>query len=118
MCSPDKCWTLVREPSHLEPSPWLIRTISPDLNVGRKADNDKVCNGLNVSRHHLRIVRSGNPVDWKTVRWSVQDLGGLNGTYLNRRRMEANTPYPLNCNDLLGIGCPDGRSTESTFVYR
>ena len=118
MCSPNKCWTLVREPSHLEPSPWLIRTISPDLNVGRKGDNDKVCNGLNVSRHHLRIVRSGNPVDWKTVRWSVQDLGGLNGTYLNRRRMEADIPYPLNCNDLLGIGCPDGRSTESTFVYR
>ena len=99
MCSPEECWTLEREPSHLEPSPWFIRT---ELNV----------------RHDLKIVRIGNPEDWRTVRWSVLDLGGLNGTFLNRRRIEANVPYPLNCNDLLGIGCPDERSTENTFVYR
>ena len=118
MCSPEECWTLVREPSHLEPSSWVIRTVSPDLNVGRKADNDKVCNGQNVSRRHLQIVRSGDPGDWRNVRWSVKDLGGLNGTFLNKRRIEANLPYPLNCNDLLGIGCPDAQSTEKNFVYR
>ena len=118
MCSPEECWTLEREPSNLEPFPWLIRTVSPELNVGRKANNDKVANGLNVSRHHLKIVRSGNPEDWRTVRWSVLDLGGLNGTFLNRKRIEANLPHPLNCNDLLGIGCPDAKSTENTFVYR
>ena len=118
MCSPEECWTLEREPSHLEPSPWLIRTVSPELNVGRKVDNDKVANGLNVSRRHLKIVRSGNPEDWRTVRWSVLDLGGLNGTFLNLKRIEANVLYPLNCKDLLGIGCPDARSTENTFVYR
>ena len=22
---PDECWSLVREPKHLEPSPWLIQ---------------------------------------------------------------------------------------------
>ena len=118
MCSPEECWTLVREPSHLEPSPWLIKNVLPDLNVGRKVENDKVCNGKNVSRRHLKIVRSGNPQDWTSVRWSVQDLGGTNGTFLNKRRIGANLSHPLNCNDLLGIGCPDAKSTEGTFVYR
>ena len=118
MCSPEECWSLVREPSQLEPFPWLIRTPSTDLNVGRKVDNDKACNGQNVSRRHLRIVRSGNPEDWRSVRWSVQDLGGINGTFLNRRRIEANLLYPLSCNDLLGIGCPDAQSRGNTFVYR
>ena len=75
-------------------------------------------NGQNVSRRHLKIVRSGNPEDWRTVRWSVLDLGGLNGTFLNRKRIEANLPYPLNCNDLLGIGRSDAKSRENTFVYR
>ena len=118
MCSPEQCWSLVREPKHLEPCPWLINNAISDLKIGRKLDQDKVCNGQNVSRRHLQLVRSGDPGDWRTVRWSVLDLGGLNGTFLNKRRIQANLSHPLNCHDLLGIGCPDGQSTETTFVYR
>ena len=118
MCSPDECWTLVREPTQLEPSPWLIKNPLAEVFIGRKIGNDKVCNGQNVSRRHLKLARSGNVEDWKSIRWSVTDLGGLNGTYLNRRRIDPNVPHPLNCNDLLGIGCPDVKSNETTFVYR
>ena len=28
--------------------------------------------------------RYGNSADWQSTRWSVKDLGGLNGTYVNR----------------------------------
>merc|ERR1719234_2466419 len=61
----------------------------------------------------------------------VKDLGGQNGTYVNRWRREANTPYALNADDLLGIGTPEAASTlnqerqqgggwrkKETFVYR
>ena len=61
----------------------------------------------------------------------VKDLGGQNGTYVNRWRREANTPYVLNADDLLGVGTPEAESTmnrerqqgggwkkKETFVYR
>ena len=61
----------------------------------------------------------------------VKDLGGQNGTYVNRWRREANKPYVLNADDLLGIGTPEAESTlnqerqqgggvkkKETFVYR
>ena len=28
--------------------------------------------------------RYGRPEDWQSVRWSVKDLGGLNGTFVNQ----------------------------------
>ena len=61
----------------------------------------------------------------------VKDLGGQNGTYVNRWRREANKPYVLNADDLLGVGTPEAASTlnqerqqgggwkkKETFVYR
>jgi hypothetical protein len=32
--------------------------------------------------------RSGNSADWENIRWSVEDLGGLNGTFVNRQKIE------------------------------
>ena len=62
----------------------------------------------------------------------VKDLGGQNGTYVNREKREANTRYVLNADDLLGVGTPEAASTlnkerqqqgegwkkKETFVYR
>ena len=63
-------------------------------------------------------MRSGNSDDWRNIRWSVFDLGGVNGTTVNLKKIDSEVPYLLNCNDLLGIGCPDAVSTEGHFVYR
>ena len=83
----------------------------------RKVDVDKYCNGQNVSRKHLKLERRGGS-DWRDVRWCVTDLGTVNGTFINKKKIEKNTPHLLNCQDLLGVGCADSTSTEKTFVYR
>ena len=89
-----------------------------DYGIGRhRPSNDKHCNGINVSRRHLRLSKCGGE-DWTEVRWSVTDLGGMNGTFVNNRKIKPNEPQILNCNDLLGIGCNHQFSSEKTFVYR
>ena len=83
----------------------------------RRVAVDKHCDGQNVSRKHLKIERRGG-TDWRDVRWCVTDLGTVNGTFINRKKIETQTPYLLNSMDLLGIGCEDLTSTAKTFVYR
>jgi hypothetical protein len=51
------------------------------------------------------------------------DLGGMVGTFVNMVRIEPGQPYELQCGDVIGVGCPEGRSTlreggKETFVYR
>ena len=68
------------------------------------------------------IRSSGSQNEWKNVRWSVVDLGGRVGTYINQRRLDANEPHLLKSGDILGIGCPEFSSTirgsTETFVYK
>jgi ABC-type multidrug transport system ATPase subunit/pSer/pThr/pTyr-binding forkhead associated (FHA) protein len=47
--------------------------------IGRAADNDIHLDGLQISNHHAKLVRSGNAV-------SVEDVGSTNGTYINGKR--------------------------------
>ena len=125
---PDQCWTLERVPKSLEPGPpYLLQNAKQDITVGRKVgSNDKICQGANVSRSHLRFVRSvsgnGDVSDWQNIRWSVEDLGGLCGTFVNLNRIEPNNAFGLNCGDLIGIGCPEKQSSRTSkiekFVYR
>lgn len=54
-------------------------------------------------KHDVAISRSGGPgARWDKVRWSVEDLGGTNGTYVNMQRIQPNSPYALNPDDLVG----------------
>jgi len=120
---PDQCWTLGRVPSSMECPAYLLQNAKEVVTFGRRqASNDKICNGPHVSRNHLKFVRSGSASDWQNVRWSVVDLGGMVGTYVNRTRIEANNPFGLNCGDLIGVGCPEICSVreggKETFVYR
>jgi hypothetical protein len=48
------------------------------------------------------VHRSGDPTDWKKVRWSVQDLGGQTGTYVNLAKLGQTSPFGLNADDLVG----------------
>jgi len=49
--------------------------------VGRRPDSDVFLDDVTVSRDHALIVRRGGD-------WHLDDLGSLNGTYVNRHRIE------------------------------
>ncbi|SRR6266508_993712 len=50
--------------------------------VGRSPDCDVFLDDVTVSRRHAEIVRGGDG-------FTINDLGSLNGTYVNRRRVES-----------------------------
>lgn len=55
---------------------------SADLvTVGRNPDSDVFLDDVTVSRHHATFRRSAEG-------WSVSDAGSLNGTYVNRKRVD------------------------------
>ena len=62
--------------------------------AGRHPDSDIFLDDITVSRRHAEIVRTGDG-------YSVRDAGSLNGTYLNRERIE---DAPLANGDELQIG--------------
>jgi len=62
--------------------------------AGRHPDSDIFLDDITVSRRHAEIVRTGDG-------YSVRDAGSLNGTYLNRERID---DAPLSNGDELQIG--------------
>jgi len=64
------------------------------LTVGRRPDSDIFLDDVTVSRDHAIVVRRGNE-------FFLDDCGSLNGTYVNRRRIES---HRLTDGDELQIG--------------
>ena len=62
--------------------------------AGRHPDSDIFLDDVTVSRRHVEITRDGND-------YTVRDVGSLNGTYLNRERVDE---APLRDGDDLQIG--------------
>jgi FHA domain/zinc-ribbon domain len=54
---------------------------SPLTEVGRRPDSDIFLDDVTVSRRHAEFYRDGG-------RFAVRDVGSLNGTYVNRERIE------------------------------
>ena len=52
------------------------------LTVGRRPDSDIFLDDVTVSRDHAVLVRRGSD-------FYLDDCGSLNGTYVNRRRIES-----------------------------
>jgi pSer/pThr/pTyr-binding forkhead associated (FHA) protein len=50
--------------------------------VGRSPECDVFLDDVTVSRRHAELVREGD-------RFTIRDLGSLNGTFVNRRRIES-----------------------------
>ena len=50
--------------------------------IGRRPDSDVFLDDVTVSRDHALLVRRGD-------QWYLDDLGSLNGTYVNRTRIES-----------------------------
>ena len=49
-----------------------------------------------VSRRHVRLIWNGE--------WQIEDLGSMNGTYLNHRRLKPGEPLPLLSGSVIQIG--------------
>jgi hypothetical protein len=64
------------------------------MTIGRSPQCDIFLDDVTVSRHHARVVRDPNG-------YLVEDLNSLNGTYVNRKRIER---HRLSDGDELQIG--------------
>lgn len=64
------------------------------LTVGRDPENHLFLDDVTVSRHHARLIRDATG-------FAIEDLNSLNGTYVNRRRVER---HHLSEGDGLQIG--------------
>jgi hypothetical protein len=64
------------------------------MTIGRRPDSDIFLDDVTVSRDHALLVRRGDDL-------FIDDLGSLNGTYVNRRRIESQR---LDDGDELQIG--------------
>ena len=73
----------------------IFRLTNARVSVGRDPASDIFLDDVTVSRNHAELVVSGASV-------TLQDLGSLNGTYVNRRRIDA--PETLVDGDELQIG--------------
>jgi pSer/pThr/pTyr-binding forkhead associated (FHA) protein len=52
------------------------------ISIGRAPENDIFLDDVTVSRKHARF-------DFSDLGWSIHDSGSLNGTYVNRQRVDA-----------------------------
>jgi pSer/pThr/pTyr-binding forkhead associated (FHA) protein len=50
--------------------------------IGRSPDCDVFLDDVTVSRQHAELLREGET-------FTIRDLGSLNGTYVNRKRIES-----------------------------
>jgi rubredoxin len=62
--------------------------------IGRSPDCGVFLDDVTVSRRHAALVR-------RDGRWVIEDLGSLNGTFVNRRRVDS---APLEDGDEIQIG--------------
>lgn len=67
------------------------------ITLGRNADNDVVLPAEGVSRHHARL--QATPLGWE-----ITDLGGINGTWIDDRRLRPEEPTPLGVGTTVRIG--------------
>jgi pSer/pThr/pTyr-binding forkhead associated (FHA) protein len=63
-------------------STFLIDAGVPSTSLGRNTESDVFLDDVTVSRKHAEIRRRGEDFE-------VHDLGSLNGTYVNRERVES-----------------------------
>ncbi len=68
------------------------RAVFPDVDLTNEQGME-----MGVSRRHARIVRRGNQV-------FLEDLGSLNGTFLNATRLAPELPYPVKEGDQVQLG--------------
>lgn len=92
-----------RRPSADDSEPQLLMsTVFPEsgiLTIGREESNDIRLDGLQISKHHAKLTRSGSE-------FFVEDLGSTNGIFINGSRTNR------------GVVDPTDRIQIGTFVLR
>jgi hypothetical protein len=58
------------------------RLDQPTTSIGRHPDSDVFLDDITVSRRHVEVVRGDDGV------FTLRDVGSLNGTYVNRERVD------------------------------
>lgn len=58
---------------------------------------------LGISRHHARLI-------WRQQQWFIDDLGSLNGTFVNHVQVKPGNPIPLDNGDVI-------RCSHMSFVF-
>lgn len=86
-------YLVIRRRSQSLPEVFLLD--SPLVDIGRHLDNTICLVENQVSRFHMRLNRLDN-------QYMIEDLGSVNGTYVNGRQVEK--PMPLEAGDFIAIG--------------
>ncbi|MFZ1398687.1 MAG: protein kinase [Candidatus Promineifilaceae bacterium] len=85
---------VINTPGH---PPSTVPLTQAVITLGRQADNEIVLPADGVSRHHSRLQATA-------LGWELVDLGGINGTFLNERRLRADDPTPVAPGSRMRIG--------------
>ena len=85
---------IINTPGH---PPSTVPLTQAVVTLGRHADNEIVLPAEGVSRHHSRLQATA-------LGWELIDLGGINGTFLNDRRLRADDPTPVAPGSRIRIG--------------
>jgi len=82
----------------------------PQLSVGRSPDSDVRLDGLQISNHHARFMRTNGNV-------AVEDAGSTNGVYVNGERISGRRNVSLS--DVIQIGpfVLQADATQGVAVY-
>ncbi len=64
------------------------------MSIGRRLESEVFLDDVTVSRDHAMLIKRGE-------QWHIDDLGSLNGTYVNRSRIDS---HQLQDGDELQIG--------------
>jgi hypothetical protein len=88
---------ILRSSSFIQYADWTIPLDRDEYVVGRGDKCNIPIGDIHVSSQHADIGRNGLQV-------TIADLGSLNGTKLNGRRLEPLRPYVLNYSDVLHFG--------------
>ncbi len=91
---PDGYELQINAPGH---DPSVMPLTHSVVTVGRNADNDVVLPAEGVSRHHARLQAT-------SLGWEVLDLGGVNGTWVDDRRLRSDDAIPLPVGSTVRVG--------------
>ena len=89
--APDKAMVVVHRGAN-KGSRYLIS--EERTSIGRSPESEIFLDDVTVSRSHAVIERNGSA-------FALNDLGSLNGTYINNQSLKTS---PLNCGDEIQIG--------------
>jgi ABC-type multidrug transport system ATPase subunit/pSer/pThr/pTyr-binding forkhead associated (FHA) protein len=96
---------IVQEPGQAKAT---VSIEGPRCGIGRDPSNQVVVQHDSVSRLHAQV-------ELREAGYWVTDLGSMNGTSVNGRRLEPNTAVKLKDGDIIRIGDQHGNSVSITF---